>query len=858
MQFRIWTTVVAVGAACWLVASRAIAVGASPAGALQSEPAVGLRMIVAATPDTAERILSRLDAGESFVIVARRESIAPNAEDGGWLGRLPLAELRPEVRDAVAGLRPGQLTRIVRIPTGFAIFRVEEAEEEDGLLDKSIAASGAVKPVFEVGGFAEARMQIDLLAKPESWYRDSRHVCDELTAGLRAARDRVEAFLAERAPSQPMHDVMQLHHGLAQLAAYEGRMADAIASFEQAYAAAAAAGATESLLQMEEALGVAHLHKAGMDNLVHTHPGTLCLLHQWAEGRYDRTEDVERAITYFERYLARKPDEREVWWLLNLAHIRLGSYPDRVPEAYRIPAAAFAPGEDAIGRFHDVAAPAGFDAVLSAGGIVVDDFTGDGRFDIVTSTMDNCGSMQLFVANGDGTFTNRSAESGLAGQFGALNVVHADYDNDGCADLLALRGGWQRLPQRKSLLKNDCRGRFTDVTEEAGLAAVRTSTQTAVWIDIDNDGWLDLFAGAEGAAAQLFHNRGDGTFADIAREAGVARVAFTKGVAAADYDNDGWADLYVSNYGGRNFLYRNNGDRTFTEMAEAARVAGPELGFATWFFDFDNDGWQDLLAVSYVMSVDDLVRDYTGVPHNGVPTRLYRNMGDGTFRDVSAAAGFTRVWMPMGANFGDVDNDGWLDLYMGMGNPSYVSTVGSILLRNRDGREFVDVTASSGTGELHKGHGVAFADLDDDGDQEIVFEVGGATPGDRHAARLFENPGHGHHRLSIRLQGSTSNRSALGARIVVATTDTAGRRREIHRTVTSGGSFGGSPLRQHVGVGSSPRPVDIEVWWPASGTRQHFDSVAVNRQITIVEGAMTYIDETRAPVALGGSTRSER
>src|SRR5690606_28366412 len=140
--------------------------------------------------------------------------------------------------------------------------------------------------------------------------------------------------------------------------------------------------------------------------------------------------------------------------------------------------------------------------------------------------------------------------------------------------------------------------------------------------------------------------------------------------------------------------------------------------------------------------------------------KLYRNLGDGTFADATVAAGLDRVLMPMGANYGDIDNDGWLDIYLGTGNPSYASLAGSVLLRNRGGREFVDVTAASGTGELHRGHGVAFADLDDDGDQEIEFEVGGITPGDRHALRLIETPGLGHGRLAIRLVGRSDQRSA--------------------------------------------------------------------------------------------------
>ena len=835
-----------------------IAAGAWLTAAQTAEPAVTLRMIVVGTADAADRVVTRLNAGESFAVLARAESTAPSAEAGGWLGRLPLSQLRPDVRAAVQSLTPGQITSVIRLPTGFAIFKREADEGSAAVgVGAALASSGAVKYVLEVSGLGEARLQLDLQSKTDDWYANLRNMCDARTAAIRTGRQRVEAFLAPenaaaRAARSPL-DLMGLHHGLAQLAAYEGRMADAIAHFEQAYQLAQQANSVDSILQMEEALGVAHLHKAEMDNDVQAHPGALCLLQQWQNGRYAKTEDVEKAIAYFMRYLARKPEEREVWWLLNLAFMRTGGYPDKVPPAFLIPPSAFHSGPDVVGQFKDVAHRAGLDSVSSAGGAIVDDFSGTGRYDVVVSSMDNCVSMRMFGANGDGTFTDRTKEAGLSDQLGGLNVIHADYNNDGCPDLLVLRGGWENLPQRKSLLRNDCHGHFTDVTYAAGLGDVRTSTQTAVWTDIDNDGWLDLFVGAEDAPAQLFHNRGDGTFVDIAHQAGVDRTAFTKGVVAMDYDNDRYPDLYVSNYGARNFLYHNNRNGTFTEMAEAARAPGPEQGFATWFFDYDNDGWQDLLVVSYVTSVDEMVRDYLGTPHDAMPLRLYRNLGDGTFRDVSAAVGLNRIWMPMGSNFGDIDNDGWLDIYLGTGHPSYASTVGSVLLRNREGHGFDDVTASSGTGELHKGHGVAFADLDNDGDEDIVFEVGGATPGDRHAMRLFENPGNGNNWVSIRLVGRKSNRSAIGARIKVTASDENGRTREIYRAVTSGGSFGGSPLAQHIGLGRSKGPIDVEIWWPASDTRQTFTGVTVNQWLQIEEGAARYTTVNRKAVVLGGA-----
>jgi hypothetical protein len=486
-----------------------------------------------------------------------------------------------------------------------------------------------------------------------------------------------------------------------------------------------------------------------------------------------------------------------------------------------------------------------------AGGVVVDDFDGDGRLDIFTSTADHCAPAQLFRRAEDGMFVDRSAQAGLSGQLGGLNASQADFDNDGCRDVLLMRGGWE-LGQRRSLLRNNCDGTFTDVTAAAGLLSPVTSSQTAVWTDIDNDGWIDLFVGNEDAPSQLFRNRGDRTFEDIAEAAGVRRAGFTKAVAAGDYDNDGFTDLYVANFQGGNLLYRNNGNRTFTEVSAAAGLPGAERGFPAWFFDYDNDGWEDLFATSYFLSIEEAARTYLHLPLNAGTMKLYRNLGNGRFRDVTVEAGVAKALMPMGANFGDIDNDGFLDIYLGTGSPSYVSLAPSMLLRNRGGESFVDVTASSGTGEMHKGHGVAFADLDNDGDQEIVFKVGGATPGDAHAFRLFENPGHGNDWLGLRLVGEKSNRGAIGARITVTVEDRTGARRSIHRTVTSGGSFGASPLAQHVGLGAGARAVQVEIRWPASGIRQVFTDVAKNQMYEVRETVDRMTRLERPAMPLGG------
>src|SRR5262245_12829436 len=177
-----------------------------------------------------------------------------------------------------------------------------------------------------------------------------------------------------------------------------------------------------------------------------------------------------------------------------------GGYPVRVPPAYLIPPAVFTSAED-VGRFRDVAPQAGLNVIATAGGVIVDDFTGNGRFDLVSSNVDSCAPMHYFHNNGDGTFAERTSAAGLDGQLGGLNVVQTDYNNDGCKDIFVLRGGWQ-IAQRNSLLRNNCDGTFTDVTAASGLAKPATSSQSAAWADIDNDGLLDVFIGNEDTKSQ--------------------------------------------------------------------------------------------------------------------------------------------------------------------------------------------------------------------------------------------------------------------------------------------------------------------------------------------------------------------
>jgi len=822
---------------------------------------VSLRLIVVATQDEATRVLDRLARGESFTTVARSVSIDPSAADGGLLGKLDMSTLRLEVRSAVEGLRVGQISPVAQVATGFAVLQVvEDLPGSRAAINPAslaaISAVGSVKFVPDIGGLPEAEALLRDFPKPETWSQDPRTICQVRQDSLASGQQLFENFFAPANDAarkgRPAFEMMQAHLGLAQILAYQGAMTRAVEQYDQAYQIALA-NVSAAAPQVGEMLGVAYLHKAGMDSGIFRQPNDLCLLPTSPGRAYAKTADVERAVAQFATYLERRPDDVEVRWLLNLAYMALGTWPDSVPERFRIPSSVFASAED-VGRFRDVAPQTGLNVFASAGGVIVDDLSGNGRLDVVTSNFYSCGPLHYFGNNGDGTYTERTAAAGLRDQVGGLNIVQADYNNDRCTDILVMRGGWE-VPQRKSLLRNNCNGTFTDVTAEAGLAVPATSTQAAAWADVNNDGWLDLFVGNEDTRAQLFLNDGRGHFSDIAKSAGVDRNTFAKGVTAADYDNDGRVDFYVSNYDGPNQLYHNNGNGTFTDRAGAAGVPGAGRGFATWFFDYDNDGWQDLYVTSYFMSLDDTARTYLGLPHNAPTMKLYRNRGNGTFEDVTKAVGLDKVFMPMGANFGDIDNDGFLDLYLGMGTPSYAALGPHALLRNKAGKQFVDVTASSGTGEVHKGHGIAFADLDNDGDEDIVAEIGGATPGDSHAMRVFENPGHGNDWIALKLTGVRSNRSAIGARIAVTVDNEGAGRRTVYRQVVSGGTFGASPLEQHIGLGKNARIVNVEIWWPASNTRQQFTNVEKNQVLAVEELATIYARIDRVPVRLGGEKR---
>jgi hypothetical protein len=212
--------------------------------------------------------------------------------------------------------------------------------------------------------------------------------------------------------------------------------------------------------------------------------------------------------------------------------------------------------------------------------------------------------------------------------------------------------------------------------------------------------------------------------------------------------------------------------------------------------------------------------------------------------------------MTMGANFGDVDNDGFLDIYLGMGNPSYSALFPHALLHNKEGKEFVDITTSSGTGDLHKGHGIAFPDLDRSGLESIVANYGGAVPGDAHTLRVFKNPGNNNDWINVHLVGVKSNRSAIGALVHVTVSDDGQAARSIYRTVGETSSFGGNPMELHIGLGHNVQVQAVNVWWPATNTRQHFTGIEKNQYIEIKEFAVAVTKLVRPRLPLGGTAKA--
>ena len=446
---------------------------------------------------------------------------------------------------------------------------------------------------------------------------------------------------------------------------------------------------------------------------------------------------------------------------------------------------------------------------------------------------------RLYRQNKDGSFTDVTEQAGLSkagdGNYG-MGVAVGDYDNDGYPDLYVTSYG------KNILYHNNGDGTFTDVTAKAGVAAGGWSV-SAGFVDYDNDGKLDLFVTRymewdtehskdcggnfhtycppgefPRTTNILYHNRGDGTFEDVSQHSGIAaKKGHGLGVAFADYDGDGFTDIYVANDGMQQYLFHNNGNGTFTEVGLDAGAAlnldgGPLSGMGVVFQDYDNDGRPDVIVTT-------LPRQTYAVFHND---------GNGAFTDrglqtgVTALSGTTSGW---GVGLEDFDNDGQKDLFVTQGHvldnvenidPSLHYLEPTLLALNRDGRfEHAD----PGTDAQVAGRGAAFGDLNNDGWIDVVTTVLGSHP------QFFINRGGSAHWLTITLRGTRSNRDGLGARVQV---------NGQTRFATTAGSYeSANDKRLHFGLGGA-KSAKVEVFWP-SGTHQVLNDVGVDQFLEIRE-----------------------
>jgi hypothetical protein len=456
----------------------------------------------------------------------------------------------------------------------------------------------------------------------------------------------------------------------------------------------------------------------------------------------------------------------------------------------------------------------------------------------------------LYRNNRDGTFTDVTEKAGVGGGGYGMGVAVGDYNGDGLPDLYVTQFG------RNILYRNNGDGTFTDVTDKAGVAAAGWSS-SAVWFDYDNDGGLDLFVcqfaefdPALGCGTDkdgvhhyciprifkprpswLFHNNGDGTFTDVSRESGIANhLGKAWGVVAADVNQDGWMDLFVSNDTVANFLFMNRGGK-FEESGFAAGVAYSEDGRARSGMgvdaaDFNDDGWMDL----FVANIDEEIFS------------LYQNNHDGSFDDVAMPLGIgmaTRWMSGWGLKFFDYDNDGDLDLILANGFPddlvdeisSKVTYREPLLLFHREGKRFRDVSAESGPAFAKNlaARGLAIGDFNNDGAVDVLISVNDGAP-----LLLKNTAARGNHWLGVSLAGRKSNPDAIGARVVYQAGDL-----KRSRTKVGGGSFLSShDPRMVLGLGTRTKIDWLEVHWPQPGGGvERFTDLPIDRYISIVEGS---------------------
>ena len=630
-----------------------------------------------------------------------------------------------------------------------------------------------------------------------------------------------------------------------------GRNEQAIVMLSQIVEMASKVGAPQSsILQAKRLLALAYMRLGETENCLNNPNEDSCIIPIEGKGVYKLTSAVETAIDLYSQMLEADPQDYESMWMLNFAFMTLGKWPSQVPKKYRFPGSSF-DSKYKIPKFKSVGTKKGVATVAMSGGCIMDDFNNDGYLDLIATSWGFYDQIKYFQNDGKGSFIDKTYDSKLTGLTGGLNCMQTDYNNDGHLDFFVPRGAWFRdtgkLPN--SLIKNNGDGTFTDVTIQSGLLSYYP-TQVAVWSDFNLDGNLDLFIGNEATEkfdcpSELFLNNGDGTFTNVLNEAGLSKSkGLIKGAAAGDVNNDGWPDLYLSHLHGKNQLFLNEaktGVPKFKGISATAKIDEPINSFPTWFWDYDNDGLEDIFVAGYGGDQEQRTAAYFAAQNYlgkyvGGDCRFYKNLGNNVFEDKTKELDVTDAMSAMGSNFGDIDNDGFLDFYLGTGSPQYTDVIPNRMFRNSKGKSFQDVTSAGRVGHAQKGHGVSFGDMDNDGDQDIFTVIGGAFQGDVYGDALFENPGNDNSWITLKLIGSKSNRAAIGAKVKIIGRSKANEANTYYHTVGSGSSFGGNSLQLEIGLGKSERIEEITITWPnQKSSKTVLKDVAINQILKVEE-----------------------
>ena len=530
-------------------------------------------------------------------------------------------------------------------------------------------------------------------------------------------------------------------------------------------------------------------------------------------------------------------------WLFKLVLDRLGNLPVDFPPELLFPLRRepIDPANPPLLEFTDVAAELGVNRRDGHGTCAWGDYDGDGDLDLLL------GGRDTFIAlyrNDGRRFVEVTDRAGLSKVPSGYSLNFVDFDNDGAIDVYVCLNGWSG-PMANRLFRNRGNGTFDDVSQRAGVADPGSGF-VSLWGDLDNDGDLDLVVGngvlRDGSTTQIYRNNGDGTFANVTRQAGLAEPPEfgTIGIALGDYDRDGDLDLFINGWApAPNRLYRNNGNLSFTEVARQAGVVQPaHAGYVCFFFDYDNDAYPDILATSlgsWPAVLASLQRAYS-IPNleavDPNAPRLFRNNRDGTFTDATWEAKLYYPVGSMGAGVADVDNDGYIDLFFGTGDPQLSRLEPNRFFRNNGDGTFSDLTMTSGLGHIGKGHGVTFIDYDEDGDLDIYAQIGAADPGDMWENAFYQNQkANRNHWLQVDLAGTRSNRHGVGATLVARAGGLT-----LHREVKGSEGFGSTnPYRVSFGLGPRTRIDSLDVIWP-SGEKQTFHDLPADRLIAVKEG----------------------